>query len=125
MAKMIVNDVVYVGSSITITNGKVIIDGKDVSSDGKTIYIYIEGDVTSMNADYCNSLKVLGNVTNLKTASSDVEIVGNILNDVVTTSGDINCDTINGNVETTSGDVSCNTINGFIETVSGNIKTKK
>ncbi len=35
MAKMIINNNGYVGQSVTITNGKVIIDGKDVTPESK------------------------------------------------------------------------------------------
>jgi hypothetical protein len=112
--------------SISIINGKVIIDGNDVTPDGKEINISIKGAVDSLNVDACSKIYVNGNVKTLKTISGDVEVTGGIEGDVNTTSGDIDCGgNIGGSVRAVSGDIDCGEISGNANTVSGNIKQRK
>jgi len=92
------------GSSIQICNGKVTINGKDVTPDSKNINISIEGDVDTLDVDCCNTVNIKGNVKS-----------------VHTTSGDIECGKVYGDVKTVSGDVICGQVGGAIRTVSGDI----
>jgi hypothetical protein len=105
MGTIRINNNSYVGNSITITNGKVIIDGKDVTPESKNITISVEGNVDNLNVDACDKVTVSGNATKVKTMSGDVEIHGYVTGDVKTMSGDVDCGNIGGSVSTMSGDV--------------------
>jgi len=112
--------VVYNGNSITITNGKVIIDGNDVTPQLKNISISVEGNIDVLKVDACNYVRVSNTVNSLTTTSGDVTC-GNVTGNVQTTSGDIECGNVGGSVETVSGDVDAKAINGKVSTVSGDI----
>lgn len=103
-----INNKTFKGKSITITDNKVIIDGKDVTPDAKAINIVIEDSIDSINADNCESITVYGDCHSVQTMSGDVE-----------------CRNITGNVKTMSGDVDAHNISGSVQTMSGDIKTKK
>lgn len=105
MSTIRINNNSYVGNSITITNGKVIIDGKDVTPESKAITISVEGNIDNLNVDACDKVTVSGNATKVKTMSGDVEIHGDVSGDVKTMSGDVDCGNIGGSVSTMSGDV--------------------
>lgn len=91
-------------------NGKVIIDGVDLTPDSKEINISVVGDVTELRVDSCNKLHVQGNAGNINTKSGDVEISGDVGGNVQAMSGDVD---ISGNV------------GGSVSTMSGDIKYKK
>lgn len=111
--------------SISIVNGKVIVDGKRIDSeDSKTINITILGDIKDLNIDYCETISVSGTVGDLQTTSGDVNCK-DISGDVQSTSGNIECGNVNGSVKTVSGNVRANEISGSTKTVSGDIKTNK
>ncbi|WP_084659725.1 hypothetical protein [Vibrio sonorensis] len=95
------------GRSITVSNGKVIIDGKDVTPETKEISILIEGDVESLQADACDVIDVKGNVGKIITQSGDVRC-GEVGRSVTTMSGDVFCGGVSGGVTTMSGDISHN-----------------
>ncbi len=59
-----------------------------------------------MSADSCGRIEVIGNVSNIKTQSGDVEISGDVSGSVQTMSGDVECGNIGGSVSTMSGDIS-------------------
>jgi hypothetical protein len=99
----------YSGKNIVITNGKVFIDGMDVTPDSKNIEIKIEGNIDELKVDSCNSISVLGSVKNINTLSGDVDVVGHV----------------DGNLKTMSGNIKCNDVKGSISTMSGNIKHTK
>lgn len=96
------------GRSVVITNGRVVIDGKDVTPDTKNIRIEIAGSVQSIDADVCGEISVSGNVAAVKTQS-----------------GDVRCGDVQGSVKTMSGDVICGRVSGDVETMSGNITTTR
>jgi hypothetical protein len=93
------------GGSINISNGRIIVDGHDVTPDAKTINIVVHGDVETLSADGVNSL----------------EISGTVAGDVSTQAGDITCGDVKGSVSTMSGDVRCGSIGGNVKTMSGDI----
>ena len=107
-----INGQSYSGRNITITNGKVIIDGKNLTPDGDTkeIKIAVQGDVDSINVDVCETIYVEGTVGQIKTSTGDVKVKGNI---------------VAGNVKTMSGDVTCLNVSGDVKTMSGDIKHNK
>lgn len=101
-----INGVTIQGSkNVVVTNGKVIIDGQDVTPDDKTIIIRIDGNVDTLHVDACNSVTVYGNVESLKTISGDVNVEGSIGESVQTVSGDVDCGNVNGSIKTVSGDI--------------------
>lgn len=119
-----INNNNYSGRSIVIKDGKVIVDGKDVTPDSKEVNISVIGDLENLEVDYAKSIGITGNVNKVRSGSGDVncERVGG---DVQTGSGDVECSYINGDVNTGSGDVKSNTIMGSVKTGSGDIKYKK
>lgn len=107
MNKININGVTITsGRSITITNGRVVVDGKDVTPDAKDIRIEVQGNVDSISADVCSVLTVTGDVAG----------------DVSTQSGDVQCGNVGGDVETMSGDVRCGTVAGKVKTMSGDVR---
>lgn len=94
--------------NITITNGRVVIDGVDRTPDAKDIRIEVHGDVQSIDADVCTSISVTGSA-----------------GAITTQSGDIRCGDVRGSVKTMSGDVVCSTVAGDVKTMSGDITTTK
>lgn len=97
-----------VAGDLCISNGRVTINGKDVTpGDAKTITIEIVGDVNKISVDACSSVKVTGSAGKVQTMSGDVE-----------------CGDVTGSVETMSGDVTCKSIGGSVKTMSGEVTTR-
>jgi hypothetical protein len=92
--------------SISVTSGKVIVNGVDVTPEAKEINIIVNGDTDKIQVDACNSFHVTGKVGNIKTMSGDVNVSGDV----------------EGSIQTMSGDVDCHKIGGFVKTMSGDIK---
>lgn len=109
MSTIVINNNSYSGNNIVIKNGRVIVDGKDVTPEGKEINIVVEGNIEKLSVDACDKLSVNGNVGSIETKSGDVDVTGNV----------------NGNIQTMSGDVDCGDITGSIKTMSGDIKHRK
>jgi hypothetical protein len=107
MNTVIVNGVTITGGrNITIRNGKVIVDGKDVTPDAKEINVSVNGNVERLEVDACQKITVTGDAGSVKTQSGDVDVTGNIAGAVQTMSGDVDCGgSISGSVSTMSGDI--------------------
>lgn len=105
MSTISINGNTYSGNSIVVTNGKVIINGKDVTPDSKEINIKVDGNIDELKVDVCNKVEITGDVSNVKTQSGDVEISGNVTGSIQTMSGDVDCGTVGGSISTMSGDV--------------------
>jgi hypothetical protein len=103
-----INGKSYSGNNIVVNNGKVVIDGKNVTPDTKEININVDGNIESIEVDSCNKFIVNGNVTKLSSIS-----------------GDIKCKDVHGGVNTISGDVECGKVGGNVSTISGDIENKK
>lgn len=101
-----INGVSYKGSSVSISNGVISIDGKKVNTSDKVISIVVEGNLGKLVVDDCNRIEVKGSCGSAETMS-----------------GDVNCGDISGNVETMSGDIYANNVSGKAETMSGDITT--
>jgi hypothetical protein len=126
MSSITINGNTYSGNNIVVTNGKVFVNGKDVTPDSKHITITVEGNVDEIKVDVCSGVSILGNVKNINTTSGDVIVTGEVSGSVETTSGDVEIGgNVTGNVETTSGDVECQNISGSVSTVSGDIKHRR
>lgn len=100
-----INSNTYSGNNIVIRNGKVIVDGKDVTPDSKEVNIVITGNVEQLDVDTCNSIEICGNVGDLKTLSGDVKVKGDVSGSISTMSGDVKCGNVGGGVSTMSGDI--------------------
>lgn len=105
MSSVIINGKTYVGNNIIVSNGKIMIDGKNITSDDKVINITVNGDIDSLKVDTCNKLELIGNVTSINTVSGDVDINGNVNGSIQTVSGDVNCNNVGGSINTLSGDI--------------------
>lgn len=93
------------GRTIVINNGRVIIDGVNQDANAKNIYIVVEGDADSIEADTCNTITVRGSSGSIETTNGDVTVEGNVNSYVKTTNGDVKCWMVAGNVKTTNGDI--------------------
>lgn len=92
--------------NITVSNGKVIVNGIDVTPDLKQISIVVTGDVETIKVDACNEITVKGLVKgNISTQSGDINIEQSVGGSVTTMSGDVDCGNISGSVSTMSGDI--------------------
>lgn len=108
--------------SISISNGRVTIDGKDVTPDAKIISIEVHGDIQSISADACEKITMTGSAGSVRTQSGDVEC-GPVSGSVSTMSGDVRCGGISGSVSTMSGDVNAaGSVQGDANSLSGRIR---
>jgi hypothetical protein len=119
-----INNNSYSGRNIVIKDGKVFVDGTDVTPDSKEITVSVIGDLENLEIDHAKTIEIKGNIGKVRSGSGDVncERIGG---DVQTGSGDVECSYINGSVQTGSGDVKSNTIIGSVKTGSGDIKYRK
>lgn len=109
MSTVFINGVVIQSSgrgNVTIINGKVIVDGKDVTPDSKEINVVVNGPLEKLDVDACNNISITGDVGKISTVSAQVEITGNVSGSVSTVSGAVECGKIAGSVSTVSGRVS-------------------
>lgn len=106
--RIVINGVVVSGGkNIVVSNGRVVVDGQDVTPDAKDIRIEVHGSVDSLDVDACNAISVTGSAGSIKTQS-----------------GDVRCGDVHGSVKTMSGDVHCGAVSGGVETMSGDIVTR-
>lgn len=93
------------GRSINIRNGKITIDGVDVTPDAKQITIEITSNVERLEADCCEKITVNGDAGPVSTQSGDVQVTGAVSGSVQTMSGSVVCGSVGGGVSTMSGSV--------------------
>lgn len=126
MANITINKTTYTGSNVSIVNGKVYIDGKDVMPDGKEINISVEGNLDKLEVEHCNRIDIKGAVKDIRSASGDVNIIGDVLGSIDTKSGDVEVSgTCSDSIKTISGDINCGNVSGNISTISGDVRNKK
>lgn len=98
-------------NSITITNGRIFVNSREISKDElkeeKVINIEVFGYVDKMTVDNCREITINGDTNDIDTKSGNVYV-----------KGDSNF------ISTVSGNVSCRTLKGTVNTVSGNISKK-
>lgn len=92
------------GRNIVIRDGKVTIDGKGVTPDGKEIKIEVTGDVASLKCDV-GDVTIGGSAGSVNTMSGDVNVAGDVTGYISTMSGDVHCGKVGGSVQSMSGDV--------------------
>lgn len=122
MARIVINGATYHGSgkNISIVNGKVTIDGRDVTPDSKEITIAIDGNVEELSVDACSKVNINGACGQVQTMSGNIKC-GAVNGAVQTSSGDVECGHVQGGVTTSSGDVDCKVVCGSIRTSSGDV----
>jgi hypothetical protein len=106
-----VNNVEYRGNSISISNGKVIIDGVEVkgTKDEKKINIVVEGNLESLDVDCCDKVEINGSADQVKTLSGNVHVKGDVTDSIKTMSGNVHVSgAVGGKVKTMSGNISHN-----------------
>lgn len=99
---IIVNGKRYEGNSIVMNNGRVVIDGNDMTPDAKEINITIEGNLETLEVDYVKKIVIGGDVNSVRTSSGDVEVGGMIKGNVSTSSGNVESDSKVAGVATTA-----------------------
>lgn len=135
MARVVINgkEVVsnFQGGSVTFINGRLIVDGKDVSLDDfqnqPTVNITVEGNVDRVETS-SGDVTVNGEVGSVKTTSGDIEVACAVVEGSITAvSGDVNVEgTVYGDVSTVSGDVKVTgDVQGQAVSRSGRVKKKK
>jgi hypothetical protein len=73
---------IITGGNICISNGCVIVDGKDIElGDSKVFNIEIIGDVGSLTADVVNKIVITGNTGDVKTVLGDIKC-GDVSGDI-------------------------------------------
>jgi len=102
-----INGKTYKGNNVSIINGQVIIDGKkaDTPEDEKVINITIDGNIKTLDVDYCNKLEMTGDCESVTSKNGNIQVKGNVTGDVNNKNGNIVCRNIGGNAETKNGDV--------------------
>lgn len=105
MSTITINGNTYFGNSIVVTNGKIIIDGKDATPESKEINISVQGDINELKVDVCNKVSVKGNAKHVSTKSGNIDVSGNVEGSIQTMSGDVDCGNVAGSISTMSGDV--------------------
>jgi len=103
---VIINGATFNGSTLNISGGRVIVNGKDVTpTDTKEINITINGNVDELEVDACSKISITGDVGNIKTVIGNVDVKGTVNGSIHTVNGNVNCGPISGNVSTTNGNI--------------------
>lgn len=105
VSSLTVNGTTYFGNSIQISNGRVLVDGKEVADHAGSpkIEVNIHGDVDTIEAG-SGDVRVNGNAGVIRTGSGDVEC-RDVAGTVTTGSGNVRCSAIAGNASTGSGNI--------------------
>jgi hypothetical protein len=106
MATITINGQTFTGDNMIISNGRIVVNGNDLTPNGKEINIAINGNIDRLEVDACQKVGVIGDVGNIKTQSGDVDVKGNVKGNIQTMSGDVDCQQVFGSVSTMSGDIS-------------------
>ena len=105
---IVINNMNFRGNNVTISNGKIIIDGKDVTGEfpeEKSIKINVEGNLNSLNVDNCDYVEVGGDVEQLECRNGNVSCK-NVKGSVHNRNGNILCGDVKGNVSNRNGTIS-------------------
>ena len=96
--------------NMTISNGKIIVDGMPIEewknrNEILVVNITINGDIESLEADSCDTISINGNANNVISKNGDVSVSGNIEGNAESKNGNITANTIQGNAETKNGNI--------------------
>ena len=100
----------FSGNNMVISNGKVMVNGKDITDlndiDQKEITIVIESDIDYLKVDHCHSIVANAYVEAIETISGSVHCAKDVCGSITTMSGSVRCKgEINGSVSTMSGNI--------------------
>jgi hypothetical protein len=109
MSTIIINGKQIISNSgnISISNGKVIIDGVEQTDDSKTINVVINGNINNLDIDYASSIEVNGDVNTVNSKNGNI-VCGNVTSNVESKNGNIKCGNVGGDVNTKNGNISKN-----------------
>lgn len=114
MNQIIINGKTIVSNSgsISISGGKVTIDGKEVEGfeNEKTLNIEVKGDLESLTVDNASTIRVEGNAGEVVSKNGNIEVRGNVSGNVESKNGNIDCGNVGGNVETKNGNIKHRTL---------------
>lgn len=123
--RMIINGSVvpgdFSGRNVSIVNGVIKVDGKEIGAPEKTVNVEIHGNIELLQCEGCHSIKIDGDVGTIDGGSSSINC-SLVKGDVSAGSGTISCSVIAGNVTAGSGSIKSETIKGNVKTGSGKIK---
>lgn len=93
--------------SMTISGGKIIIDGKvaNIPTDYPNITINIQGDIERLEVQQCDKINISGNAKRVKTNCGSIDVQGNIEGDAHTNCGSISCNVVEGDAHTNMGSI--------------------
>lgn len=119
MGSIRVNGKTYQGNNVSMINGKVFVDGKEVDSgdSDQKVVIHCDGNLTFQEFQCSNSVEINGNVTG--NISCHGSFTGHNITGDVNAGGSVNCDNIGGSVKA-GGSVNCDDIGGNV-TAGGSI----
>ena len=100
MGTMTINGRTFTGSNIYMNNGRILVDGLDVT------------DETGVDMKSILEIKVTGDVENV-TSDKSINVVGNVKGDI-DAEGSVNCNAVGGSIRA-GGSVSCDDVNGNVE----------
>ncbi len=93
-------------SAVYVLNGKVIIDNKDFTpSDTKEVDLMVTGSIKELKVNFCEYLRIHGDVETIQTKYSKIEVAGGISGLASTYSGGVHSRTISGAVFKNYGEV--------------------
>ena len=113
----------FSGGYVNLVNGRIVINGLDITPDSKTIHIEINGNVDTLIVDCCNEVKITGSTNYAEIGSGSLHC-DQVTGDVKAGSGGVTCNNIQGNVNTGSGSVKAGKIAGTVKTGSGSVYRK-
>ncbi len=127
-SKTTVRRISITGRNISISNGKIIVDGKEIDTgDDKNIVLEVTGDVGKIEADICAQITVTGNAGAITTSQGDIKVQGDVDGSLQTSQGDIEVGgSVNGNATTSMGDIDIRgALGGNARTNMGDIKHRQ
>ena len=133
--KITMNGKTYTGRNMTMSNGKMFVDGVEVDiNSGKTVKpediihvtIVITGNVDELKGNF-NEATVNGNVGSLSSNGGNVTVNETVNGHVESSGGDVTVKgSVGGNVNSTGGDVKIHgKVSGNVSTMGGSISYKK
>ena len=101
-----INGKTYKGNDLSISGGKVYIDGKLQHEEDKIdINITVNGNLDTLEVDACNTITVKQNCKVVTCKNGNVIIHGNVEGDVTNKNGNIKCKNILGDANTNIGNI--------------------